>query len=144
MKTPVPVIIVCEDDIHLLSFLVSTLKDTLGKHQIIPVMNGQEALAEITRISSSPEQELMLVITDIDMPGIDGITLTKQIQSEHPTLPIIIMSGNLISLRYGEELTPFRLLKPFAFNDFMLMIYTALAVGHSGPKATPSLENVQG
>ena len=88
----------------------------------------------------------MLMITDVDMPGIDGITLTKQIQSEYPTLPIILMSGNLISLRYGEELTPFRMLKPFGFHEFMLMIYTALAVGRSsGPmKATPNLENVQG
>lgn len=35
-----------------------------------------------------------LVITDIQMPGMDGIALLKAIRERHPDLPVILMTGH--------------------------------------------------
>lgn len=40
------------------------------------------------------------VLSDIRMPEIDGITLTKMIRAKHPTLPILIST----SLGYDEDM----------------------------------------
>ncbi len=34
-----------------------------------------------------------LVITDLDMPGLDGAALIERIRSQHPRLPIVVISG---------------------------------------------------
>jgi DNA-binding NtrC family response regulator len=35
-----------------------------------------------------------LVITDIQMPGMDGIALLKSIRERYPDLPVILMTGH--------------------------------------------------
>jgi CheY-like chemotaxis protein len=34
-----------------------------------------------------------LVITDVIMPGVDGVTAVKSIREDHPDMPIIVISG---------------------------------------------------
>jgi len=43
-----------------------------------------------------------LVITDVIMPGMDGVATARQIRSEYPSLPIIVISGggNVAPLAY--------------------------------------------
>ena len=36
---------------------------------------------------------LSLVLSDVTMPGTDGFTLAKQVQSKHPNLRFLFMSG---------------------------------------------------
>jgi two-component system response regulator AtoC len=42
------------------------------------------------------QKEVDLVVTDLNMPGMDGLDLLKWIQQEMPAIPVVIMSG------YGE------------------------------------------
>jgi CheY-like chemotaxis protein len=49
--------------------------------------HGQEALDAIAR--DPPD----LVLTDLLMPGIDGLQLLEQIKQVHPSLPVILMTG---------------------------------------------------
>ncbi|PIE32076.1 sigma-54-dependent Fis family transcriptional regulator [candidate division KSB3 bacterium] len=42
------------------------------------------------------QESFDLIVTDLDMPGMDGLALLKWIQKEHGQLPVLMMSG------YGE------------------------------------------
>ena len=38
-------------------------------------------------------QEPDLVLTDVQMPGMDGIALLQEIRKRHPQVPVVVMSG---------------------------------------------------
>ncbi len=56
-------------------------------HEVAVAENGQMALEMIAR--QPPE----LVITDIKMPGMDGLELLRQVKALRPELPVVIMTG---------------------------------------------------
>ena len=60
---------------------------SLGIDEVIPASNGIEALDLFTR--NLPE----IVVTDIRMPGMDGLMLFKQIKKIKPTTKVVIISG---------------------------------------------------
>ena len=40
------------------------------------------------------KQEPAVIITDIRMPGMDGLELLERIQTQHPDIPVIIMTAH--------------------------------------------------
>jgi len=56
-------------------------------HEVAVAESGQMALEMIAR--QLPE----LVITDIKMPGMDGLELLRQLKALRPELPVVIMTG---------------------------------------------------
>jgi two-component system response regulator FlrC len=56
-------------------------------HDVAVAENGEMALEMIAR--QPPE----LVITDIKMPGMDGLELLRQVKALRPELPVVIMTG---------------------------------------------------
>ena len=56
-------------------------------HEVAVAENGQMALEMIGR--TPPD----LVVTDIKMPGMDGLELLRQIKALRPELPVVIMTG---------------------------------------------------
>lgn len=79
-------ILVVDDD----SQIRSTLKDYLESmnHEVETAQDGFEALAKL-------EFDVDLVLTDLDMPGMDGYEITQQIREnpEYMDLPIIMITG---------------------------------------------------
>src|SRR5687767_9244295 len=49
--------------------------------------NGREALAAIER------EEPDLVLTDLQMPEMDGLALVKAIRKQHSSVPVILMTA---------------------------------------------------
>lgn len=49
--------------------------------------NGEEALEKLEQLEPD------VVITDIRMPYMDGLTLTERIREKHPSMKILIFSG---------------------------------------------------
>ena len=45
-------------------------------------------------LESLGSEEPMVVVSDIRMPGIDGLELLSTIQESHPELPVIIMTAH--------------------------------------------------
>ncbi|MBW2491091.1 MAG: response regulator [Deltaproteobacteria bacterium] len=74
-----------DDDPNIISLLKSFFKDT--SYQIYTAMNGKSALSliEKTRIDAT--------LIDLVMPGMDGITLLKEIKKDYPETMAIILSG---------------------------------------------------
>ncbi|MDG4477029.1 sigma-54-dependent transcriptional regulator [Thiovibrio frasassiensis] len=56
-------------------------------HEVAVAENGQMALEMIAR------QRPDLVVTDIKMPGMDGLELLRQVKALCPELPVVIMTG---------------------------------------------------
>ena len=79
-------ILVVEDDATVLAFASTVVK--MAKHLPVQAGNGLEAL-EILR-SGLPVDA---IISDIMMPGMNGIDLVKAARIEWPDVPVLLMSG---------------------------------------------------
>jgi CheY-like chemotaxis protein len=58
-----------------------------GKYSVTTAENGWDGLSKFK------ENSFDLVITDNDMPGLDGRSMAKSIRASLPTQPIIMISG---------------------------------------------------
>ncbi len=111
-------ILVVDDDATLLGLLVDTLS-AIG-YTAIGVAGGIEAL-EILR-----QQCFDLLITDIKMPGMDGITLSKKIRRHYPGLPILFITGVASPEIIGRASPDGFLAKPFRINHIEELIENTL------------------
>jgi CheY-like chemotaxis protein len=75
------------DDEPLLADTLATIFEQAG-YAASAVYSGEDALAFIAAHKPS------LVITDVIMPGIDGIALAKTIQLSCPSCQVLLFSGN--------------------------------------------------
>lgn len=102
-----------------LKYLIST---ETKEHKIFEASNGREAL-QILR-----EEDIQLLLTDIKMPHMTGLELSKKAKEEQPDLQIIIFSGfsdfafAQEAIRYG--VTEY-ILKPVNPEDFHRVIQRA-------------------
>ncbi|MCA6061911.1 sigma-54-dependent Fis family transcriptional regulator [Thalassolituus sp. ST750PaO-4] len=78
-------LLVVEDDPRLREAIVDTLM--LKGHEVCEAPNGVEAIAIVR------SQNLDLVLSDINMPGMDGLELLQTIKQEHPWLPVVLMTA---------------------------------------------------
>lgn len=113
-------ILYVEDDTEILENVVSYLKRRVTN--VISAKNGKEGLALYTQYKPD------LVITDIRMPEMDGIQLSREIKSQDSEALIIIMSAfsdleylmNSIQLGINQYI-----LKPMDFNKLTSSIQKA-------------------
>jgi two-component system response regulator GlrR len=79
-------ILIVDDDPDILRLMAMRLK--AAGYDTISVSNGEAALAHIAL--NSPD----LVITDLRMPGMDGMSLFNAIHATKPLLPVIIVTAH--------------------------------------------------
>ena len=84
------IIMVVDDDQKIKDLLVHFLKE---KYIVSSEENGKDAWD----ILGDPKLEIVpnLLITDIQMPKMDGRELTKRVKEIFPNLPVIVMTGLL-------------------------------------------------
>ncbi|RKG95688.1 response regulator, partial [Corallococcus sp. CA053C] len=94
-------ILVVEDDVRNIFALSSVLEPRGAKVEI--ARNGKEALAMLTRSLAQPQLAVDLVLMDIMMPEMDGLTATREIRkhSEWQKLPIIALTAK--AMRDDQE-----------------------------------------
>lgn len=80
-------ILLIDDEELILSSLQRALK--LSGYRVTALQNGQEALEEF---SENPDK-FDFVITDLTMPGMTGLELSRKLQEKRPDLPIILCTG---------------------------------------------------
>jgi len=80
-------ILIAEDSPAMRSLVVSTIEELDG-YEIIEAANGFEALRLL------PRENVDLVITDINMPDINGLELIRYIRNNdnYGTIPLFIIS----------------------------------------------------
>jgi CheY-like chemotaxis protein len=80
-------ILLADDDAANLDLVRRTL--AADGHAVTTATDGSEALEALQAAGSA----VALLVADIDMPGLDGITLAEQARATRPGLRILLMSG---------------------------------------------------
>jgi len=110
-------ILVVDDEELIRRFIVAFLSQ-LG-YSSVTAMDGVDALDKMK------ENKIEAVITDIKMPKMDGIILTREISTQYPGVPVMVMTafdeeysaGTAISLGAREFIK-----KPFSPDEFAIRL----------------------
>ena len=79
-------ILLVDDDTALLRLL--SMRMTAAGYDVTAVNSGEEALAQLALLRPH------LIVTDLQMDGMDGMTLFNQIHKRNPTLPVLILTAH--------------------------------------------------
>jgi two-component system cell cycle response regulator CpdR len=90
-------ILLAEDDDSLRGFLARALER--AGHEVTACADGEEAVTYL-------DQPWDLLLTDIVMPGIDGIEVARQAASKHPGLRIMFITGFAAVALTAKEQAP--------------------------------------
>lgn len=78
-------VLVVEDDLDLREALVDTLE--LSGCEVIAADCGETALLQLA------EHSVDMVVSDVNMPGMDGVELLKQLRRLQPQLPVLLITA---------------------------------------------------
>jgi CheY-like chemotaxis protein len=84
---PATTLLVVDDERGIREVLILSLE--MGGYRCIAAADGREALAAF---DAGPDQ-IGAVITDLNMPEMDGITLLRELRARASCLPVVISSG---------------------------------------------------
>lgn len=111
------------DDEPAIRGIVRRILEPAG-YEILEADDGGNAIRVLNR------EAVHLVITDIFMPGEDGITTIRRVRRQWPALPIIAMSGgsqagelSAAALALGARRT---VSKPFTLADILNAVQSVL------------------
>jgi DNA-binding response OmpR family regulator len=120
-------ILVAEDEPSVRDFIRRALAS--AGHDVAAAADGSDALAALTRAraAGSPYD---LLLTDILMPVMDGISLALTAARDQPALPIVLMTGYSDQRERAHGLDAIIrdiLLKPFTLAELVARIDAVLA-----------------
>jgi len=111
------------DDAETVRNVLSRMLSEWG-FQVQTASDGTEALH---LFADSP---FGLVVTDFNMPGMDGLTLAAKIKGLSPSTPVILMSGEDLRASGEDKSCVVSILqKPFRWQDMIETVVTAMAGG---------------
>ena len=99
------------------------VKTSLVDYEVDEASGGEEALAAIR--ADRPD----LVISDIRMPGMDGVALANRLKEEFSDVPVVALSGNLETKDGQDHNFVGFLEKPIRIEQLQQMIEGALGQG---------------
>jgi len=105
------------DDLPLVLNVVTRMLHLHG-YNVLPAANGWAAL----RICYAEPGPIHLLLTDIDMPDMDGLELARCLRSHRPEVPVLFMTGQRVETQPKSELTnrPAMDLCPFISKPFQI------------------------
>ena len=116
-------ILLAEDDAAVSAFVSRALRHK--GHEVTPVPDGSAALGALAA------GEFELLLTDIVMPGLDGIALALKASKDHPQLKILLMTGFSDERQRAHNLEALihRVIeKPFTLEEICEAVAAELAV----------------
>lgn len=118
----IPIVAAVDDDFRVRESIESLIQSA-GYAPV--VFSSAEEFLESGRLAAAT-----CVITDVRMPGMDGIELQRRIRLERPTLPVILMSAHHnaeIRQKAIDEGAVAFLYKPFDATDLLKIVQSAVA-----------------
>jgi two-component system response regulator MprA len=126
-------VLLAEDDRAVRSSLERAL--TLEGYEVVAVTNGAEALDRL-RASSPDHVHADLVLLDVSMPVVDGLTVCRVLRAEHDQVPILMLtartetSDRVAGLDAGaDDYLP----KPFDLDELFARMRALLRRAHPDP-----------
>ena len=123
-------ILLVDDDPPILSTLSSLLADS--SHHVTTALGGEKALDVLH------QKPFDLVITDLNMPGVDGITVLRRAKEIGSNTKVIIMTGSVLptsTLRLVFREANGFLPKPFSLTELYRTV--ALCLGSEDLSSRP-------
>lgn len=136
MTEVVQKILTVDDDPDILKLLGMRLK--AAGYQVVEAKSGEEALTQIA--VSRP----VLVISDLRMPGMDGMALFEAIQQTDPALPVIMLTahGSIPEAVEATQRGVFGFLtKPFDSKLLLQQVEAALRISSGKNNGAKSRDN---
>lgn len=104
MTTSIPRILIVDDDPALLQALPEALRLRMGDLHIVAVDSAAAALKHLA------DEEYDVIISDIKMPGMDGLALLEHVRALRPETPTLLITG------HGERDLAVRALRGGAYD----------------------------
>ena len=114
-------ILIAEDDDSVRAFVARAL--AMDGHGVFEAADGEQGLAML------PGAQPDLLLSDIRMPGMDGIELAKAAHSALPGLPVLLMTGYADQRERAVDLEGVVIdvvQKPFTLAQIRQAVQTAL------------------
>ena len=109
-------VLIVDDDDSIRKVLYRILEN--GGYDVLAASSGAEAVA-ICRTSRHP---IDLLVTDYNMPGMNGLEVARQCSALHSALPVLYVSGShpeqLLGAEFGKRKRGF-LAKPFRKEELL-------------------------
>lgn len=126
-------ILVVEDEESVRDFVTRVL--TMHGHSVLIAADGAEAV----ELMGSHHFDLLL--SDIAMPMMDGISLALKVRATRPHVPILLMTGFADERQRAHNLTLLiegLITKPFNMDQLLAAVNAALSQSRSAPVAQSS------
>ena len=108
-------LLVVDDNPDILQILSSII--TFFGHRVDEACDGLEAIMLLR------QGRYDVVVTDADMPRVDGVRLCKFVKTQQPDIHVVGMSGDLSALKELEKAgADICLPKPFGLDEFQSAI----------------------
>jgi CheY-like chemotaxis protein len=113
-------ILVVDDDDDVRQ-VAAAMAEELG-YEVVAAASGEAALKAL---AAAPFE---LLLTDVAMPGMNGVELARQVRETHPDIPIVFASGYADVQTFGPGLTDEKVLKkPYRIAEVAARLSAALA-----------------
>jgi DNA-binding response OmpR family regulator len=117
-------ILIAEDDIPVAKFISSGLEAEHYNVRLVPGGN------EVRRMLEDGPCDLLVL--DLNLPGVNGLDVLRQVRTQKPHLPILILTGNArvedrvggLDLGADDYMT-----KPFAFSELLARVRALMRRG---------------
>jgi CheY-like chemotaxis protein len=99
-------------------------------YRVLTAANGEDAVALFRRHAD----QVRLVLTDSDMPVMDGVRLIRELRTLRVDLPIILASGEAVVEHGVLDNRLLRVSKPFSLEELLTAVHHILSnEGHEKP-----------
>jgi CheY-like chemotaxis protein len=121
---PMPKVLIADDEDSMRQLVARAI--AMDGHEIVTAQDGAEALEILTREDGAFD----LLLTDIQMPVMDGIALALSVARDFPELTILLMTGFADQRERASNLNALVhdvVTKPFSVADIRTAVADALA-----------------
>lgn len=123
MGTEPHTVLVVDDDPQVRGYLRRLLER--AGYAVIVARHGREALRAVERLGAAID----VLVTDVDMPEMDGRELVGEVSRIRPGLPAIYVTGNLPACQELVGAGCSAIAKPFVSDRLLVAVRDALEPG---------------
>jgi two-component system cell cycle sensor histidine kinase/response regulator CckA len=114
-KTKIRKVILVADDESAIHNSVREILDDEG-YEVLMAADGNEALL----LSNAHKGNIDLLLTDVEMPCVDGVTASKRFLCDRPNAKVLFISGGTTLLGLSRQLHFLR--KPFSLDELLAKV----------------------
>ena len=106
----------------------------IGGYEVLSVANGKDGLDMLTK------ENFDVIVSDVEMPVMDGVTMVQHIRKNHPSLAIIFITGLTTArdvINGYQAGADFYIKKPFLPEELDAHIQAVLRMRHNTQAESP-------